>query len=94
MFTVKENTTIVGISELRTKIDEIIKAAKNSKILIKKRNKFLAVLLDLEKYNEMEEILDTLEDIALGYLAKEREKKSKSTDYINIEEVEKKVKSH
>jgi len=94
MFTVKENTTIVGVSEIRTKIDEIIKAAKNSKILIKKRNKFLAVLLDLEKYNEMEEILDTLEDIALGYLAKEREKKSKSTDYINIEEVEKKVKSH
>jgi len=94
MFTVKENTTIVGVSEIRTKIDEIIKAAKNSKILIKKRNKFLAVLLDLEKYNEMEEILDTLEDIALGYLAKEREKKSKSTDYINIEEVEKKVKAH
>ena len=94
MFTVKENTTIVGISELRTKINEVIKAAKNSKILVKKRNKFLAVLLDLEKYNEMEEILDTLEDIALGYLAKEREKKSKSTDYINIEEVEKKVKSH
>ncbi len=42
-------------------------------------------------YNEMEEILDTLEDVALGYLAKERESHSKPTDYLNIEKVEEKI---
>jgi len=39
-------------------------------------------------YNEVEEILNTLEDVALGYLANERESHSKSTDYLDIEKVE------
>lgn len=94
MLTVKENTTIVGISELRMKIDEVLEAAKKHKVLIKRRNKPLAVLLDMERYNEIERVLDTLEDIALGYLAKEREAKSKPADYLDIAEAEKKIKLH
>lgn len=90
MLAIKENTAIVGISELRLKMDEVIEAAKKHKVLIEKRNKPIAVLLDIERYNEIEQILDTLEDIALGYLAKEREAKSKSADYLDLEEAEKK----
>jgi prevent-host-death family protein len=92
MLTIKENTTLVGISELRTKIDEILKKAKEHRVLIEKRNKLVAVLMDIENYNRIEKILDALEDIALGYLAKERDIRSTEADYIDIEGVEKKLK--
>lgn len=92
MLTVKENTTLVGISELRTKADEILKKAKVHRVIIGRRNKPVAALLDIEKFSKMEEMLDALEDIALGYLARERERSSVSSDYVDIEEIEKKLK--
>lgn len=91
MITLKGDSTLVSISELRTNLDKTLEASKTSKVLIEKRNKPVAVLLPIEKYNEMEEILDLLEDKALGYLARERQKKSKDSDYLGIGEVEKKI---
>lgn len=92
MITVKEDTTLVGISELRTNIDKILEESKKHKVLIERRNKPVAVLLAVERYNQIEEILDLLEDAALGLLAKERESKSKTSDYLDIPEAEKKIK--
>ena len=91
MYTFDKKTTLVGVSELRTKIDKILKAAKDHKVLIGKRNKLMAVLLDIEKYNQMEKALDFLEDFALGYLAKEREKNSNLLDYVDIDRVEEEI---
>ncbi|MDP2653497.1 MAG: type II toxin-antitoxin system Phd/YefM family antitoxin [Candidatus Omnitrophota bacterium] len=92
MITVREDTTLVGVSELRTHIDQILAEAKKHKVLIGRRNKPVAVLLDMEKYNQMEATLELLEDFALGYLAKEREAGAKSSDYLDIQEVIKKIK--
>ena len=91
MITLKENTTLVGISELRTAIDKVLLETKKHKVVIGKRNKPVAVLLDMEKYEQMEETLELLEDFALGFLAKERERKTKNSDYLDIEEAKKKV---
>ena len=91
MKVIREDTALVGISELRTNIDRILKESKEHKVLIERRNKPVAVLIAIDKYNRIEEILDLLEDTALGYLAKERESKSKAADYIDIKEVEKKI---
>lgn len=93
MITIKEDTTLVGISELRTHIDKIIEESKKHKVLIERRNKPVAVLMAMERYNQIEEILDLLEDTALGLLAKERESKSKPSDYIDIKAAEKKIKT-
>lgn len=93
MITVKEDTALVGISELRTNIDRILEETKKHKVLIERRNKPVAVLLAIERYTDIEKILDVLEDVALGYLAKERELHSKPEDYLDIEVVEKKIKS-
>lgn len=38
------------------------------------------------KWNEIEKTLDALEDLALGYLAAEREKRSKTSEYWDIDE--------
>ncbi len=87
MRTIKKNTTLVGVSELRTNFDEILEKAKGTRIIIEKRKKFMAVLMDMEKYEKMERMLDAVEDIMLGYLAREREKDSDLSDYIDIEEL-------
>ena len=92
MITVKEDTTFVGISELRTHIDEILEESKKHKVLIGRRNKPVAVLINMERFHQMESTLDLLEDFALGFLAKERELKSKDFDYLDIETVKKKLK--
>lgn len=92
MITVKEDTTLVGVSEFRTHVDEIIEETKKHKVLIGKRNKPVAVLINMEKFHQMESTLDLLEDFALGFLAQERESQSKSSDYLDIEIVKKKMK--
>lgn len=85
MFTVKEDTTLVGVSELRTKLDRILREAKRHKIVIEKRNKPIAILIAIERYSAIEELLDRLEDYELGHLAREREKASSKEDYLSLE---------
>ena len=91
MITIKEDTTFIGVSELRTDIDKILEETKKHKVLIGRRNKPIAVLLSTERYNQIEKTLELLEDFALGYLAKERDSLSKSTDYLAIEEALKRI---
>ena len=90
MFTIKEETTLVGVSELRTRLEKIIEEARKHKVVIEKRNKPIAVLVAIDKYNAMEELLDKFEDFELANMAKQREKKSSRKDYIALEEAFKK----
>ena len=92
MITVKEDTTLVGVSELRTNIDKILEESKKHKVLIERHHKPIAVLMDMEKYSQMEATLELLEDFALGYLANERKTKSHSSDYVDIDEAIRRVK--
>ena len=92
MIMIKEDTNLVGVSELRTHIDQILQDSKKHKILIHRRNKPIAVLLDIEKYQQMEGTLELLEDFALGYLARERDRGTKISAYLDIEDVKKKIK--
>ena len=93
MIMVKEQTTLVGISELRTKVDEVLRAMQRSTVVLERRNRPLAVLLPISKYEEMETRLDWLEDRILGHLAKERVRKTPRKAYLSLEEVEKRLKT-
>ena len=92
MITIKEDTTLVGVSELRSGLEAILEESKKHKVLIGRRNKPIAVLIDIERYKEMEAVIELVEDFTLGFLAKERDKSSKSSDYITLEEALKKLK--
>jgi prevent-host-death family protein len=85
MITVKENTTLVGVSEMRTRMDDILEASRTGKVIIEKRHKPYAVLIEAGRFARMEERLDLLEDLALASLAKERERGAKPSDYVDIE---------
>jgi prevent-host-death family protein len=91
MITVKEDTTLVGVSELRTNFSKVMEAIGKNKVLLGRRNKPLAVIVPIEKYNHMEKLIELIEDMSLGYLAKERDEKSRPSDYIDLEKAEKKI---
>jgi len=85
MLTVKENTTLVGVSELRSGIDKILEKARKGLVMIEKRHKPAAVLMSNEKYEHLQRVLDTAEDFILGFIADKRYRNSKAGDYIDIE---------
>ncbi|NIA02198.1 MAG: hypothetical protein GWP15_02335 [Nitrospirae bacterium] len=90
MLNIDENTVVVGTTELRSNMPKISKDIKTKKIIVVKRGKPFAVLTAFKEYEEKENIIDTFEDIVLGYLAKERDGKSTDKDFIDADEVEKK----
>ena len=87
MFTVKENTTLVGISEFRAGLEAILEKTRKGLVIIEKRHKPQAVLMSSEEYEQIQQTLETAEDLVLGFLAKERDKNSKAGDYIDIEKL-------
>lgn len=88
---VKGDTTLVGISELRTQADEILRVAQKEPVIVEKRHKPVAVLVSIGQYERTEETLEALEDYILGLLAKERERRSHRKDYLTLEELERRV---
>ena len=91
MITVKEDTTLVGISEFRTHADDILKTAKKHRVVIEKRNKPVAVLLSMELYEKLEELIELVEDRLLGEIALKRMKNFKGR-FLTAEQMKKKWK--
>ena len=85
MITIKENTTLVGVSELRSGIENILEKARKGLVIIEKRHKPAAVIMSNEEYDRIQHVLDTAEDLVLGFIADKRYKSSTSRDYIDIE---------
>lgn len=90
MITLKEETTLIGIAELRNKASEVLKKIKKGRVVLTKRNKPLGVIIDYEEYEHMQNMLEEVEDFVLGTIARERlsrkEKKS-----ITLDEAEERV---
>lgn len=91
MITVKKDTTLIGVSELRNKVDQLLKKSRSSHIVIEKRHKPVAVIMSSTEYAKNEELIEFAEDVILGYAAKMRYEKSSDKDFINIEELLKKI---
>ncbi len=87
MFKVKENTTLIGVSELRSGIEKILEKAQDGPVIIEKRHKPQAVLMSNKEYEHLNNLLELSEDLVLGFIAQERFNNSEEGDYINIEEL-------
>lgn len=90
MLTVKEDTALMGVAELRTKTADVLKEIKKHRVILTKRNKPVGVIIDYAEYERMQEMLDEVEDIVLGNIARERLKR-KDKKVITLEEAERKV---
>lgn len=89
MLNIDDDTVLVGATELRSNMPEISKNIKTKKIIVVKRGEPFAVLTDFGQYKEKEHIIDTFEDIVLGYLARERDNDSSAEDFVDSEIAEK-----
>ena len=88
---VRSDMILVGISELRTQADEIVKASQRAPVILGKRHKPIAVLVPMEQYDRTEEILEAIEDTVLGLLAQERERRTPRKGYLTLEALEQRV---
>ena len=88
---VKGNATLVGISELRTQAEEIVKVAQREPVILEKRHQPIAVLVPIGQYERTQEMLDRLEDHLLGLLAQEREQRSRHRAPLTLEELERRI---
>jgi prevent-host-death family protein len=91
MVSIKNNLATMGVSDLRQHLEKTMDEHPGAPIVIEKRHKPLAILLSDEEYERIQRLLDTAEDIVLGYLAEQRYKKSRAKDYLDIESVMKKA---
>ncbi len=92
MLEIKENTLLIGVSELRTKMDQVIKAMGSQRVIIEKRRKPIAAMVPMDKYEIMLKALEVVEDMSFGHLAKERHENSSDNDYLDLLEAIKKIK--
>ncbi len=91
MLTIDRPTALVGISELRTRCDEILKIAKTHRVMLGKRGQPIAVLVPIEEWQRQEALLDEFEDMALGRIAQDRVNE-KPVEYVPLEAVKKRFK--
>lgn len=90
MITVKEDTALIGVAELRTKTAAVLKEIKKHKVVLTKRNRPVGVIVDYEEYEKIEQMLDEVEDIVLSTIAGGRlERRDKKA--ITMEEAERRV---
>lgn len=57
MITLKENTTLINISELRNEPEKIFREMRKRPVVVEKHRKPVAVLIPLEQFQEMEKLL-------------------------------------
>lgn len=81
----------MGVSELRTKLAQVLRAMKQSHVVLERRHRPVAILVDPVRYQKMGVLLDLLEDRALGYQAHQREKTAREKDYLSLDQLEKRV---
>lgn len=91
MLIVDRPSTLIGITELRTRSDEILRLARTHRVLLGKRGKPVAVLVPIEEWERQEALLDEFEDLALGHLARDRARESPPVEYVPLAAVKKRL---
>lgn len=91
MLAIDEHTTLIGLSELRTAAPKLLKFLQTHKVVLTKRNKPVGVVIEYEEFKKMAELIEMIEDTALGQIAMEREKRAKKGSYLTHDEMVRRV---
>ncbi len=85
MFTIKHSATLASISELRTHSEQILSQLKENRVILERHKKPVAVMVDYAQYEKIEVMLELAEDLVLGTLAMERDRRSGKKDFLDLE---------
>lgn len=86
MKVVKQPAAFAAVSELRTRMDEILAQLKETPVTLERHNKQVAVLEDPKRFAAMQEALEAATDVLLAFEARRRE--AKPGRYATLEEAE------
>lgn len=90
---IKENTALAAVSELRTRMDEILAQLRETPVILEKHRREVAVLVEPKRYKAMQETIEAALDILLAIEERRRGAASKARDSAVLEQVEKRLKS-
>jgi hypothetical protein len=82
MFDIGDDAVMVGATEFRSSIPKFAKKNGNKTVFVTSRGEPVAVLEPFSKNKKKEKLIDDLEDLILGHLAKERYESSSSDDFL------------
>lgn len=85
MITIRHSATLASISELRHKSEQILSRLKENQVILERHKKPVAVMIDYERFEKLEALLDLAEDLVLGSIALERDRSSKAKDFIDLD---------
>ncbi|MEK7745938.1 MAG: type II toxin-antitoxin system Phd/YefM family antitoxin, partial [Elusimicrobiota bacterium] len=77
---------LASISELRTHSERILSQLKENRVILERHKKPVAVMLDYAQYEKIETLLELAEDLVLGTLAMERDRRADKKDFIDLEQ--------
>ena len=92
MKVVRQPSAFAAVSELRTRMDEILAQLKETPVTLEKHNKEVAILEDPRRYAAMQEALEDATDILLAFEARERMRSTPRDAYIPLREAKKRLK--
>ncbi len=85
-FTVKNDSTIMGVTEFRSNIPALLNGKHEEEIIVVNRDKPLGVLMDFDKYQKIQDLLEIAEDYILSEMVKEgKQKKGKYLTQLQME---------
>lgn len=90
MLKLESDTLYAGVSELRTSAPRLLEESKKNRVILMKRNLPVAAIINYADYQRFEDMMEILEDLVLGYEAKQRASRKKKR-FISMEEAEKLV---
>lgn len=90
MFVLDDKTALIGTTDLRSRMAEV-EDMQYEKMVVMKREKPIAVIMTFDQYKKNRDRTEELEDLVLGFMAKERDEKSTKKDYISLEDAAKKL---
>ena len=70
---IKADTALAALSELRTRMDEILAQLRQTPVVLEKHRRPVAVLVSPARFEEMQRALESACDIMLAYEARRRE---------------------
>lgn len=54
MLTLKEDTALIGMAELRTRAADVLKEIKKHRVILTRRNRPVGIIIDYDEYEKIE----------------------------------------
>lgn len=87
MITIQDHLHMIPLSEFRADMSVLAEIKQEDTVILTKKGKPIAVLLNFEEYQRQQKILEEFYDKEAGTLAKKRDLTTKKEEYLSEKEL-------